>query len=270
MEKNLLVVKHVEQEGPGMLAKSFEDAGWSLVTVELGKGNALPENLDGLAAVVLLGGPMNVYQEEAYPFLRDEDRFIKEVLKEETPFLGICLGAQLLAKACNAPVMKAARKEVGWYTVDLAQKGLQDRLFRQLNGPLTVFQWHEDTFEVPDGGSLLCVSDVIRNQAFRIGTCAYGLQFHVEASLDMVEAWMKDEECIDVEKILRQGGIVRETLEEQAAAIFNNFRRLAESVVRVKRIMKTFLEKKPACQRALWWDQEGHALSRGRRLSEGS
>ena len=260
MEKNLLVVKHVEQEGPGMLAKSFEDAGWSLVTVELGKGDALPEHLDGFAAVVLLGGPMNVYQEEAYPFLRDEDRFIKEVLKEEIPFLGICLGAQLLAKACNAPVMKAVQKEMGWYTVDLTQKGRQDRLFRQLKGPVTVFQWHEDTFEVPDGGSLLCVSDVVRNQAFRIGSCAYALQFHVEASFDMVSTWMKGESKADAERILRDGAALKDAYEEQAAFIFSNFTRLAESVVRVKRIMKTYLEKKRPCRQTLWWDQEGHAL----------
>jgi GMP synthase (glutamine-hydrolysing) len=260
MDKAVLIVKHVEQEGPGMLGKSFEDEGWELVTVELGRGEPLPDCLDGIAAVVVLGGPMNVYEEEAYPFLKHEDLLIKEVLREEIPFLGICLGAQLLAKVCRARVTKAAQKEVGWYAIDLTEKARQDRLFRQCRGPLTVFQWHEDTFEIPDGGVLLGTSAVVRNQAFRIGSCAYGLQFHVEASLDMVEAWMRDEESIDVANILRQGAMVRETLEKQAAALFYNFRRLAESVVRVKRIMKLFLAKKPECQRTLWWDEEGKAL----------
>jgi GMP synthase (glutamine-hydrolysing) len=267
MDNTLLVVKHVEQEGPGMLGTFFEDAGWQLVTVELGRRESLPDRLDSLAAVVMLGGPMNVYEEEAYPFLKEEDLLIKEVLREEIPFLGICLGAQLLAKACGARVMKAARKEVGWYTVDLTKKARQDRLFRRVESPLTVFQWHEDTFDIPDGGVLLGTSALVRNQAFRMGSCAYGLQFHVEVSLDMVEEWMKDEKSVDRENILRQGAIVKEALEQQAARLFNNFRRLAESTVRVKRIMKLFLEKKSEYQRALWWDEEGKTLVRREALS---
>ena len=228
MDKAVLIVKQVEQEGPGMLGTFFEDAGWRLATVELGLRESLPDRLDSFAAVVVLGGPMNVYEEEAYPFLKEEDLFIKEVLREEIPFLGICLGAQLLAKACGARVMKAAHKEVGWYSVDLTKQARQDRLFRRVESPLTVFQWHEDTFDIPDTGVLLGTSLLVRNQAFRVGSCAYGLQFHVEASLDMIETWMKDEKSVDAERILRQGGIVREALEGQAATLFNNFRRLAE------------------------------------------
>ena len=267
MDKAVLIIKHVEQEGPGMLGRSFEEAGWRLATVELGRGESLPDRLESFAAVVVLGGPMNVYEEEAYPFLKKEDVFIKDVLKEEIPFLGICLGAQLLAKACGARVMKAAQKEVGWYTVNLTKQARQDRLFRRVESPLTVFQWHEDTFDIPDGGVLLGTSALVRNQAFRMGSCAYGLQFHVEVSLDMVETWMKDEKSVDAEKILRQGAIVKEALEGQAATLFNNFRRLAESAVRVKRIMRLFLEKKPECQRTLWWDEEGKALVRREALS---
>jgi hypothetical protein len=114
---------------------------------------------------------------------------------------------------------------------------------------------------------LLGTSALVRNQAFRMGSCAYGLQFHVEVSLDMVEKWMKDEKSVDTENILRQGAIVKEALEKQAAGLFNNFRRLAESTVRVKRIMKLFLEKKSECQRTLWWDEEGKTLVRREALS---
>ena len=262
MEKTLLVVKHVGQEGPGMLVKPFEDAGWSVLTVELGRGEPLPDDLANIGAVVVLGGPMNVYEEEAYPFLREEDRFIRQVLSEEIPFLGICLGVQLLAKACNAPVTKAGQKEVGWYDVNLTSAAHQDRLFRKVASPLTVFQWHEDTFGIPEGGTLLCVSDGVPNQAFRIGNCAYGLQFHLEAPLAMIGAWMKDEERERAEAILRQGRGLEAAVGQQAAVIFSNFRRLAESVARVKRIMKTFVEKEQPCRRALWWDQEGHLLVR--------
>jgi GMP synthase (glutamine-hydrolysing) len=267
MDKAVLILKHVEQEGPGMLGKSFEDAGWQLVTVELGQGERLPERLDSFAAIVVLGGPMNVYEEEAYQFLREENLFIKEALREEIPFLGICLGAQLLAKACGARVTKAAHKEVGWYTVDLTKQARQDRFFKRVESPLTVFQWHEDTFDIPEGGVLLATSALVRNQAFRMGSCAYGLQFHVEASLDMVETWMKNDKSVDAEHMLRQGAIVKEALEQQAASLFNNFRRLAESALRVKGIMSLFLGKKPEWQRALWWDEEGKVLVRREALS---
>ena len=267
MDKAVLIVKHVEQEGPGMLAKPFEDGGWDLVTVELARGESLPDRLDGIGAVVLLGGPMNVYEEETYPFLKQEDLMIQEVLRQEIPFLGICLGAQLLAKACGARVTKATQKEVGWYAVDLTERARQDRLFRQCRGPLTVFQWHEDTFEVPKGGVLLGTSAPVNNQAFRIGGSAYGLQFHVEASLGMVEAWMKDEKSVDAANILRQGAVVKEALEKQASVLFYNFRRLAESMLRIKRIMRLFLEKRPECKRTLWWDEEGKALVQNEALS---
>ncbi len=270
MDKAVLVVKQVEQEGPGMLGTVFEDAGWQLVTVELGRGEHLPDRLSSFAAVVMLGGPMNVYEEEAYPFLKDEDVLIKEVLREEIPFLGICLGAQLLAKACGGRVMKATQKEVGWYSVELTKQARQDRLFKRVESPLTVFQWHEDTFDIPDGGVLLATSALVPNQAFRMGSCAYGLQFHVEVSLDMIEKWMKDEESVDAQTILRQGNIVKEALEQQAATLLNNFRRLAESAVRVRSIMKLFLEKKPGCQRTLWWDEEEKTLVQREALSHGA
>jgi len=230
----------------------------------------LPDRLSNFAAVVMLGGPMNVYEEETYPFLKDENLFIKEVLREELPFLGICLGAQLLAKACGARVMKAAQKEVGWYSVELTKQARQDRLFKRVESPLTVFQWHEDTFDIPDGGVLLATSALVRNQAFRMGSSAYGLQFHVEASLDMVKDWMKDEKSGDAETILRQGNIVKDAMEQQAEALFNNFRRLAESAVRVKSIMRLFLEKKPVSQKTLWWDEEEKALVHREALYQGA
>lgn len=260
MEKSILVIKHVEQEGPDMLGTFLEAAAWPMETIELGKGEASPESLGHVAAVIMLGGPMNVYEEEAYPFLKDEDRLIKQVLKEEIPFLGVCLGAQLLAKACGARVMKAAQKEIGWYSVGPTTEGLRDRLFRGVAFPLTVFQWHEDTFDIPEGGRLLCRSEIVPNQAFKVGPCAYGLQFHVEASQEMVEAWMRGEASVDSQGIIKQGLALRQTVDAQATAIFYNFKRLVESSLRIKRVMKLFLDKKGMCRNPLYWNQEERSL----------
>lgn len=260
MEKSVLVIKHVEQEGPGMLGTFLQDTGWGMQTVELWRSEQLPESLGDVAAVMVLGGPMNVYEEKAYPFLKDEDRLIKQVLKEEIPFLGVCLGAQLLAKACGARVMKASQKEIGWYNVDLTAEGSRDRLFRGVVSPLSVFQWHEDTFDLPEEGKLLCRSDIVPNQAFRVGPCAYGLQFHIEVSHEMVETWMHGEVSVDSEAILKQGLALRQTIDAQATTIFYNFRRLIESSARVKRVMKLFLQKKEMCRKPLYWDQEAKTL----------
>jgi len=223
----IYIVKHVEDEGPGLLGEYFQTLGWGTTTIELYRGDALPENLDSVAAVVILGGPMNVYEEEKYPFLGSEDRFIKQVLREEVPFLGICLGAQLLAKACGAPVTKSPNREIGWFEVQLTEAGKRDGLFRGLPDTLAVFQWHEDTFAIPQGASLLATSALCRNQAFRKGKSAYGLQFHLEATPEMIRAWAKDEALLDLKGADGEGEEHRaDLLREQAGRVFENFRML--------------------------------------------
>ena len=157
--------------------------------VELAAGEKIPERLDGVEAVVCLGGPMNVYEEASFPFLKQEDALIRDIVRKQIPFLGICLGAQLLSKACGGKVYKAPAKELGWSNVTLTPEGAMDPLFQGTGQPFTVFQWHEDTFSIPEGGTLLATSARCRNQAFRVGSCAYGLQFHVEVTPDMVAAW---------------------------------------------------------------------------------
>ena len=134
---------------------------------------------------------MNVYEEDRYPFLKDEDLFIKEAIQRGKSVLGICLGAQLIAKALGAKVFKAPVKEIGWYDVSLTRIGLRDPLFSILPKTFPVFQWHEDTFEIPKAGKLIATSNSIPHQAFRYGEKVYGLQFHIEVTEEMIQEWVE-------------------------------------------------------------------------------
>ena len=187
----ILVIKHIAIEGPGTIEDYFRGRGFSIKTVELSKRDALPVDLSDVEAVVSMGGPMNVYEENEYPFLKEEDIFLKEIIKEEIPFLGVCLGSQLLAKAAGAKVTKAPKSEIGWFKVSLTVDGKKDPLFKGLNEDFDVFQWHGDTFTIPANGKHLAEAADCRNQAFRVGRCAYGLQFHIEVTQGIIEDWIK-------------------------------------------------------------------------------
>jgi GMP synthase-like glutamine amidotransferase len=187
---NVLIIKHVDIEGPGLIEYCLRKQKLSYRIINLEGGDPLPK-LDPLSLVILLGGPMNVYEEDCYPFLKDEDLFIKEAIQRGKFILGICLGAQLIAKALGAKVFKAPVKEIGWYDVSLTKIGSNDPLFSYLPKTFPVFQWHEDTFEIPKGAKLIATSSSVPHQAFRYGDNAYGLQFHLEVTEEMIQEWMR-------------------------------------------------------------------------------
>ena len=185
----VLFIKHISIEGPGTLGQFFEENGFESRTIELYDRAALPGDLDSLDAVISLGGPMNVYEESKHPFLATEDAFLKKIMDRQIPMLGICLGSQLLAKACGAKVERSPEKEVGFFPVRLTDEGKRDPLFSGLDSCFDVFQWHEDMVQVPAGGRLLASSSSCPHQAFKVGDAAYGLQFHVEVTEPVISAW---------------------------------------------------------------------------------
>ncbi len=147
----ILFIKHIDIEGPETLGVYFEKQGFALSVVDLHRGGQLPADLKHVNAVVSLGGPMNVYEEDKYPFLKDEDIFLKKVLKENVPFLGICLGSQLLAKASGGSVVRSPQEEIGWFDITLTPQGARDPLFAGLSPVMEVYQWHGDMCVVPPG-----------------------------------------------------------------------------------------------------------------------
>lgn len=234
LQRMIIVIKHIAIEGPGSIEKFFRNTAWDLEIIDLGDGQALPTSLEKVNAVISLGGPMNAYEEEKYPFLKNEDAFLKIALQEEVPILGICLGAQLVAKACGAKVKKAAEPEIGWQEVTLTRQGTEDILLRGVAHAINVFEWHEDTFAVPEGGVLLATSGSCVNQACRFGANAYGLQFHIEVTPEMVASWIQayaQEGRVDLSEA---AGIMVETyrrkeeFERQAESIYLNFARVIE------------------------------------------
>jgi GMP synthase-like glutamine amidotransferase len=133
---------------------------------------------------------MNVDEVDRYPFLRAEVGWIREAVEARIPVLGICLGAQLLAKALGAAVYPNRIKEIGWYEIALTAEAASDPLFEGCSPRQTVFQWHGDTFDLPAGAVHLATSPLCRHQAFRYGPSAYGLQFHAEMTAALVDDWL--------------------------------------------------------------------------------
>jgi GMP synthase-like glutamine amidotransferase len=186
----ILFIKHAQTEGPGTLGDFFSGT-WQAETVELYRNEVLP-SVDDCDAIISLGGPMNVYETKKYPFLEKEEELFRKALKKRIPLLGICLGAQLLAKVCGAKVTKAENREIGWYEIKFCEAAAGDPLFKSLGQGIPVFQWHEDTFEIPKSATLLASTTTCENQAFRVADFAWGLQFHPEMTKEMIETWLND------------------------------------------------------------------------------
>jgi GMP synthase-like glutamine amidotransferase len=143
-------------------------------------------------ATIVLGGAMGVHDTEKHPFLRGVREFIRECVREGKPFLGICLGGQLLADVVGARVHSGRWGERGGSVVELTAEGVCDPLFEGAGREFITFQWHDDSFDLPAGCTRLAFSAACPNQAFRCGENAYGIQFHPEVDREIVASWARD------------------------------------------------------------------------------
>jgi GMP synthase (glutamine-hydrolysing) len=198
-----LVLQHIACEPPGIYEDVLRERGAELVRVELDEGEEIPDGR--IDAIVAMGWPMSVNDEEALPWLVREKRFVAQAVRGGTPYWGVCLGVQLLASALGARVYQGDEPEVGLLPVELPDEGRADPVFAGAPDSLVTLQWHGDTFDLPDGAVRLAGSPAYPNQAFRYAR-AYGVQFHLEVSTAMAHEWAGvPEYAASLERVLGSG-----------------------------------------------------------------
>jgi GMP synthase-like glutamine amidotransferase len=212
----LLVIQPDEQDPLGPLGDWLVDAGAELHVV-VPPTQKMPENLDGYAGLVCLGGHMGAYDDLDHPWLADVRRLLAQAVTRHLPTLAICLGAQLLAAATGGRVVVAPDgPEVGPLLVAKRDLGWNDPLFADLPFMPDVMQFHSDSIEaLPPNASLLAASTLYPNQAFRLGRCVYGFQFHIETTTDLVLDWARNSP--DTAGFARPGELTRERLDQAHA-----------------------------------------------------
>jgi GMP synthase (glutamine-hydrolysing) len=190
MSKTASVLRHVPFEDLGAFETKLTQSGYTVRYFEMGMD--VPEAAGDPDLLVILGGPIGVYEDALYPFLVPEIAYIKARLEAKKPTLGICLGAQLMAKALGARVYPGRGKEIGWKALTLMPEG--SKLLAPFKG-MPVLHWHGDTFDLPPGASNLASTDLCDHQAYAIGAHALAFQFHPEAQEHGFERWLIGHAC---------------------------------------------------------------------------
>lgn len=184
------ILQHFWCEPAVEFESALLDTGHQTTTVALYRGEAVPA-ADAFDGWLVMGGPMNVDQTDSYAFLAPERRLLAELIADDRPIMGICLGSQLIARSAGARVYASRPKEIGLFDVTPTPAAAEDPLFSLLTGPTEVFQWHGDTFDLPPGATLLASSGRFPHQAFRLGRRVYGIQFHIECNLAIARQWVQ-------------------------------------------------------------------------------
>jgi GMP synthase-like glutamine amidotransferase len=223
--KKILAVQNISCETLGTFEKMFRQDGFAVESIDAQQN--VPADSSGYSAIVILGGPMAVY--DNLPYLQKEQDLIRDAMKNSTPVLGVCLGSQLIAQAAGGRVYKGKKKEIGWHDVKLSEEGRAGLFSGVGEQKMRVFQWHGDTYDLPKDAKVLAYSDLYP-QAFQIGS-AVGIQFHLEVDEPMIKRWIKEYEAeVKAEKIDKNAILPKADdvsgLERKCEIVYRNFRAL--------------------------------------------
>lgn len=238
-----LIFQHVPNEPIGLIGEVLKKQKIQTKIIEFFKKDwKIPEDLSEFDGLIIMGGPMGVYEgPEVFPSKEEEVGVINKFLKNKKPIIGFCLGSQLLAYSQGGSVYPNCRlgkriKEIGYYTVDLTEEGKVDPILKGFSSPMEVTQWHGDAFDIPKGGIKLASSPLCDNQAFRFGKNAYGFLFHFELSPDLIEnliridnKWIHEDFDMDEKEFLKQAEEKKDLMREQCERLFENFKILAQN-----------------------------------------
>jgi len=223
---NVLIVKNVTSDGPGTIEDHLRTANLPFTCVDLEQGQPLPA-IDEYTHLIIMGGPMAVYEMDRTPYLQEEARLIKKAVKAGKHVLGVCLGAQMLAQVLGARVYPGGEKEIGWYEVTLTEEGMRDGCMAELavddGKTAQVFQWHGDTFDLPEGAVCLASSEPYPYQAFRYSDRVYALQFHIEVTPGIVSGWLHNEKGVDFPVVDKRSREIYEPYRERAGGFYRRF-----------------------------------------------
>jgi GMP synthase-like glutamine amidotransferase len=189
---DVLSVIHGDNVRSGVFGEVVEERGGRLHEWSLAWGTPPPQPVDAYGAVIVLGGAMHADQSDRHPWLREENLFLQRLLDAGQPVLGVCLGAQLIAKAAHADIGPSSEPEIGWLPVELTEAAREDPVFRVLPDRFDAFQWHYYTYGLP-AGSLELARSAVCTQGFRLGERAWGIQSHPEVTAAIVESWIAED-----------------------------------------------------------------------------
>jgi GMP synthase (glutamine-hydrolysing) len=189
--RKILVFQHVAHEILGGFDPLLKARGFRVRYINFSRQPDTIPSIERYNGLVVLGGPMGVYEAEQYPHLRVELQAIETALKRDIPILGICLGSQLLAQVLGSPARRHTEKEIGWYDMEFLPEAANDPLFSDFGPREKLFQIHGDTFDIPKSAVHLARTPTCPSQIFRYGQKAYGLQCHLEVDAPMIHRWLK-------------------------------------------------------------------------------
>jgi GMP synthase-like glutamine amidotransferase len=232
--KPVLCIRNDRYDGLGITGSALADAGAEIRRLDAFDTEPRWPEVDEISGLIVFGGEMNVDETDQHPYLLQERELMRRAVGTGMPVLGICLGAQMLARVLGARVFSAPVRELGFTRVRLTAEGQRDQLLGSMEKSPCVFEWHEDTFELPTGATLLATGDAVTNQAFSYGSDAWGVQFHFEVDREGVEEWLRVSADGLEQRWGKTAAEVREEMamhlerqQRQAREIFAGFCRLA-------------------------------------------